>query len=92
MDGIGALGALLAGWVAGYAFSNAFLLSGALALCALFACLSVAMPTSVPSPENPENQPTWVLVIESEKADYRWKFYWLSSQFIFKLTDQSIQK
>ena len=58
MDGIGALGALLAGWVAGYAFSNAFLLSGALAVCALFACLSVAMPTSVPSLENPENQPT----------------------------------
>jgi hypothetical protein len=45
------LGALLAGWVAGYAFSNAFLLSGALALCALFACLSVAMPSTAISLE-----------------------------------------
>ncbi len=54
----GALGALLAGWVAGYAFSNAFLLSGALAVCALFACLECPMPTSVPSLENPENQLT----------------------------------
>ena len=58
MDGIGALGALLAGWVAGYAFSNAFLLAGTLALFAMFACLSVAMPSSVPAMENPENQPT----------------------------------
>lgn len=58
MDGIGALGALLAGWVAGYAFSNAFLLAGTLALFAMFACLSVAMPSSVPAMENHENQPT----------------------------------
>ncbi|MEK9703002.1 MAG: MFS transporter, partial [Deltaproteobacteria bacterium] len=58
MDGIGALGALLAGWVAGYAFSNAFLLSGALAVCALFACLSVAMPPVAHSLETSEQQTT----------------------------------
>jgi predicted MFS family arabinose efflux permease len=50
MDGIGALGALLAGWVAGSAFSNAFLLSGLLATLAVLACLSASLCSSSAHP------------------------------------------
>jgi len=43
MDGIGALGAVLAGWVASTHFSHAFLLAGGLALLAVLACFTVSL-------------------------------------------------
>ena len=43
MDGIGAFGAVLAGWVASFYFSNAFLLAGGLALLAVLACFTVSL-------------------------------------------------
>lgn len=43
MDGIGAFGAVLAGGVASFYFSNAFLLAGGLALLAVLACFTVSL-------------------------------------------------
>ena len=45
MDGIGAFGALLAGWAAGIQFSHAFLLAGILCTFSLFLCFSVSLRT-----------------------------------------------
>ena len=42
MDGLGAFGALLAGWAAGIQFSHAFLLAGSLSTLSLILCFSVS--------------------------------------------------
>lgn len=47
MDGIGAFGALLAGWAAGIQFSHAFLLAGILCTFSLILCFSVSFVTPV---------------------------------------------
>ena len=49
MDGIGAFGAVLAGWVASFHFSHAFLLAGGLALLAVLACFTVSLKAA-PAP------------------------------------------
>jgi len=46
MDGIGAFGALLAGWAAGIQFSHAFLLAGILCSFSLILCFSVSLRSS----------------------------------------------
>ena len=43
MDGLGAFGALLAGWAAGIQFSHAFLLAGILCTFSLILCFSVSL-------------------------------------------------
>ncbi len=43
MDGIGAFGALLAGWAAGVQFSHAFLLAGILCTFSLILCFFVSL-------------------------------------------------
>ena len=43
MDGIGAFGALLAGWAAGIQFSHAFLLAGILCTFSLIFCFFVSL-------------------------------------------------
>ena len=45
MDGIGAFGALLAGWAAGVQFSHAFLLAGILCTFSLILCFFVSLRT-----------------------------------------------
>ena len=50
MDGVGALGALLAGWVASLTFSITFLLSGLLAVLAVLACFSVTFNSPLLNP------------------------------------------
>ena len=47
MDGIGAFGALLAGWAAGIQFSHAFLLAGILCTFSLILCFFVSLRTEV---------------------------------------------
>ena len=49
MDGLGAFGALLAGWAAGIEFSHAFLLAGILCTSSLFLCFSVSMRSAIVS-------------------------------------------
>ena len=49
MEGIGAFGAVLAGWVASFHFSHAFLLAGGLALLAVLACFTVSLKAT-PAP------------------------------------------
>ena len=49
MDGLGAFGALLAGWAAGIEFSHAFLLAGILCTFSLFLCFSVSMRSAIVS-------------------------------------------
>ena len=51
MDGLGAFGALLAGWAAGIQFSHAFLLAGILCSFSLILCFSVSLRSA--SLENP---------------------------------------
>ena len=43
MDGVGAFGAMLAGWAAGIQFSHAFLLASALSATAMILGLSVSL-------------------------------------------------
>jgi MFS family permease len=50
MDGLGAFGALLAGWAAGIQFSHAFLLAGILCTFSLILCFSVSLRSSSVSP------------------------------------------
>jgi len=50
MDGLGAFGALLAGWAAGIQFSHAFLLAGILCTISLIFCFSVSLRSSSVSP------------------------------------------
>ena len=50
MDGIGAFGALLAGWAAGIQFSHAFLLAGILCTFSLILCFFVSLRSSSVSP------------------------------------------
>tara|TARA_B100001123_G_scaffold198598_1_gene225892 strand:- start:334 stop:654 length:321 start_codon:yes stop_codon:yes gene_type:complete len=46
MDGLGAFGALLAGWAAGIQFSHAFLLAGFICTFSLIICFSVSLRSS----------------------------------------------
>jgi len=57
MDGIGAFGALLAGWAAGIQFSHAFLLAGILCTFSLILCFSVSLVTPV---RHTQSDKTWV--------------------------------
>ena len=50
MDGLGAFGALLAGWAAGIQFSHAFLLAGILCTFSLILCFFVSLRSSSVSP------------------------------------------
>ncbi len=50
MDGLGAFGALLAGWAAGIHFSHAFLLAGILCTFSLILCFFVSLGSSSVSP------------------------------------------
>ena len=50
MDGLGAFGALLAGWAAGIRFSHAFLLAGILCTFSLILCFSGSLRSSSVSP------------------------------------------
>jgi len=50
MDGLGAFGALLAGWAAGIQFSHAFLLAGFLCTFSLILCFSVSLRSTRMAP------------------------------------------
>ena len=50
MDGLGAFGALLAGWAAGIQFSHAFLLAGVLCTFSLILCFSVSIRSTRMAP------------------------------------------
>ena len=50
MDGLGAFGALLAGWAAGIQFSHAFLLAGVLCTFSLILCFSVSLRSTRMAP------------------------------------------
>ena len=49
MDGLGAFGALLAGWAAGIQFSHAFLLAGILCTFSLILSFSISLRSSIVS-------------------------------------------
>ena len=50
MDGLGAFGALLAGWAAGIQFSHVFLLAGVLCTFSLILCFSVSLRSTRMAP------------------------------------------
>jgi FSR family fosmidomycin resistance protein-like MFS transporter len=52
MDGIGAFGALLAGWAAGIQFSHAFLLAGILCTFSMILCFYVSFVPPVSSTQS----------------------------------------